>query len=537
MFGVDVHNKIYFWSIILLTISLPLSVFVMSVSQFILLTNWIIEGDFRRKWSVLKKRKSLWAFFLIILIHFLGLFYTFDYQTGFHDIQIKIPLLIVPLIVGTSKQLDIFSIKKIMLFFSGAVLLSSLISVGLLYNFTPALTLYKIVKHKQFVLTNIRDISIFIAHIRLSLLVLTSIASLIYFSFISEIKGNFIHRLISLILVFWFACFLVILSSFTGLVILSIISIITGVYLLANIINVKIRYLSLFLLTLFFATIIVYVFGIYSEFYDVKSIKTETIEKYTKEGNPYVNNFDSELLENANFVNIYVCEKELKREWNKLSSIKYNDLDKNGFKTKYTLLRYLTSRSYRKDAEGVKKLNKQDIFNIENSICNYKYNDTSLRTKIYALIWEIDVYKKKGNPSGHSTTQRIEFLKVAKEIIKDNSLLGVGTGDLQQEFDKEYIKTNSQLSKRWRLRAHNQFVSFILAFGFVGFVFIIFALLYPVFYEKKWKSYLFLVFFTIAILSMLNEDTLETQAGVTFFILFYTLFVFSYKTPKSIRLE
>jgi hypothetical protein len=29
------------------------------------------------------------------------------------------------------------------------------------------------------------------------------------------------------------------------------------------------------------------------------------------------------------------------------------------------------------------------------------------------------------------------------------------------------------------------------------------------------------------LMSMFNEDTLETQAGVTFYIVFYTLFVFA----------
>jgi hypothetical protein len=33
----------------------------------------------------------------------------------------------------------------------------------------------------------------------------------------------------------------------------------------------------------------------------------------------------------------------------------------------------------------------------------------------------------------------------------------------------------------------------------------------------------------MAFLSMFNEDTLETQAGVTFYIAFYTLFIFSEK--------
>jgi hypothetical protein len=36
-----------------------------------------------------------------------------------------------------------------------------------------------------------------------------------------------------------------------------------------------------------------------------------------------------------------------------------------------------------------------------------------------------------------------------------------------------------------------------------------------------------MMFFFIAFLSMLNEDTLETHAGVTFFSYFYSLFLFA----------
>jgi uncharacterized membrane protein len=74
--------------------------------------------------------------------------------------------------------------------------------------------------------------------------------------------------------------------------------------------------------------------------------------------------------------------------------------------------------------------------------------------------------------------------------------------------------------------AHNQFVSFFMAFGLLGFILIVFAFIYPVFYEKMYKNYLFCVFSIIAILSMLNEDTIETHIGISFVVLFYSLFIF-----------
>jgi hypothetical protein len=69
-------------------------------------------------------------------------------------------------------------------------------------------------------------------------------------------------------------------------------------------------------------------------------------------------------------------------------------------------------------------------------------------------------------------------------------------------------------------------VTFFITFGIIGFVISMFSIFAPVFYEKKWHDYLFLVFFIIGMLSMLNEDTLETQTGVSFFMFFYALLLF-----------
>jgi hypothetical protein len=41
----NVYRKLYFAGIILLVASLPLSKFVMSVSQFIILGSWLLSGN------------------------------------------------------------------------------------------------------------------------------------------------------------------------------------------------------------------------------------------------------------------------------------------------------------------------------------------------------------------------------------------------------------------------------------------------------------------------------------------------------------
>jgi hypothetical protein len=72
-------------------------------------------------------------------------------------------------------------------------------------------------------------------------------------------------------------------------------------------------------------------------------------------------------------------------------------------------------------------------------------------------------------------------------------------------------------------------VTFFITFGIIGFVISMFSIFAPDFSEKKWHDYLFIVFLIIGMLSMLNEDTLETQTGVSFFMFFYALLLFGKK--------
>ncbi len=263
-------------------------------------------------------------------------------------------------------------------------------------------------------------------------------------------------------------------------------------------------------------------------FYKTDSIDIKRIETCTKSGNDYSNNLEDKQRENGHFINLYLCEKEIKEEWNKISNFKYDEKDKKDQDIRHTLIRYLTSKNYRKDKEGIQKLTKKDIINIENGIANYLYgNKYALYPKIHEILWQIEQYNAGKSPENHSVTQRFEFIKIGKEIILKNFFLGVGTGDVKDEFQIQYKKSSSQLPKKNRLRAHNQYITFFITFGLIGFIWIMSAYIYSPLKEKKFKDYLFLVVFITMSLSMLNEDTLETQMGATIFAFFISLFLFS----------
>lgn len=509
-----IHSKIYFGAIILLALSLPLSEFMMSISQFVLAGNWLLEGRFKQKFSILKNRKSIALIMSIFLIHIIWLLITNDFKYAFNDIRIKIPLLIIPLIIGTSEKLSFRQIKIVVIALSTALFISSMLSMSVVFG------LY----HKA--VDSSRDISLFISHIRFSLLINVAIFSLSYFLFNSLQKKY--EKYIYTVLILWFILFLLILKSFTGIFVLAAISIGVFIYFILQKVNNWFKVLFFLILLFGLGSIFNITYNIYSEFENVELPNYSALEKRTPDGSYYWHDTLNFQIENGQYAYVYLCEQELEKEWHKKSSFNYRGKDKKGHELKHTLIRYLTSLGLRKDAQGVLALKEDDVKAIENGTANYLFkNKFSIYARIYQIVWEFDVYKKGGNPSGHSLTQRIEFLKTATAIIKDNFWFGVGTGDIKKVFKSYYAKTNSILDEQWRLRAHNQFITFIVAFGVIGFMLIMIALLYPIYLEKGYKKYLFVVFFIIGLLSMLNEDTLETQAGVTFFIYFYTLFLFS----------
>ncbi|MEI7897955.1 MAG: O-antigen ligase family protein, partial [bacterium] len=128
----------------------------------------------------------------------------------------------------------------------------------------------------------------------------------------------------------------------------------------------------------------------------------------------------------------------------------------------------------------------------------------------------------------------LEFWKASLGIIRDHWLTGVGTGDMNIAFRVQYEKMQSKLAPDQRWRSHNQFLSIFIGFGIFGLIWFLIALFYPPVILRRQDDYFVVVFLVIAILSMLTEDTLESQTGVTFFAFFYSFFLFARKAKDSI---
>jgi O-antigen ligase len=132
------------------------------------------------------------------------------------------------------------------------------------------------------------------------------------------------------------------------------------------------------------------------------------------------------------------------------------------------------------------------------------------------------------------TVQRIEIWKSSLELLRENPILGVGTGDVKDELLRKYDEKGMTFAKSYKLNSHNQYLQTSVALGFIGLLSLILMLLAPLIYAFKNKNYIYFFFLIIVGFSILVESMFENQAGVLFFTFFNT---FLFLMTKRISLN
>lgn len=121
---------------------------------------------------------------------------------------------------------------------------------------------------------------------------------------------------------------------------------------------------------------------------------------------------------------------------------------------------------------------------------------------------------------------RLLFWKISvSNLWKENAILtGVGTGDAQDFIDALYVLPQYDLRGYIGWDSHNQWVYTLIQLGIIGFAAM--ALLYGRYFLLAWKknNLAFLSFLIITSLFTLSESILESNKGIVFVALLFTLF-------------
>lgn len=370
-----------------------------SICTGLLVINWIAEGDLKAKFKKLKESNIFWLLISLFLLHLVGLLYTSNFEYALKDLKIKLPIFFLPIVFVSAKQLSTIQFRNI---------LKVLLITALLSSFYA---MYYYINYFKVTFFELREISRFISHIRLSLL--NTIAAFAAFYLLA--KNNWRKPSFANLFYFaaglWLFVFNGIMGSRMGLVVFFILLLLGSGYLIF-------RHKKVWLAVVLF----------------ILMITLPVISYYT------------------------------------LSSVK-------------------------------------------------------LRTR--EVVYELQSYQLNQDPNGKSIAQRFVYWNVAWDIFKTSPVVGIGTGDVEDAFNAYYSTHPNLLQKQYQHRAHNQYLTFLLTFGIVGLLLFIVIVFYPLIYKRKYLDYFYIIFFIAFLLSLFTEDTLETQAGVTFYAFFNSLFLFA----------
>ena len=159
----------------------------------------------------------------------------------------------------------------------------------------------------------------------------------------------------------------------------------------------------------------------------------------------------------------------------------------------------------------------------------------AFRDKMNYMRWDVQQYWQGKTDFSSSDSDRLRSLEIGWAIGKEHPWIGVGAGDLRAEVNKRYERRYG--GKLQPKMPHSQWMSYFAGTGLLGLAAFLFSFFYPLFQAKRYRLFLFSSFFLIVFISLFVENTLETNFGVSFYVLFLLWIVSGYDRKFSFLAE
>jgi hypothetical protein len=499
----QIHENIYFISVLGIALGLPFNKIVLSISGLLMAANWLLEGNYREKLVAIKSQKA--GSLLAVLFIFLSftLLYSSNQEYGVNDLRIKLPLLLFPIVILSSSQLGKTKYNIVIHTFLVSVAVVTLINY---INYNTGI--YR---------SDSREMSLFGSHIRLSLMVTFAFFSSLFLIWKKRNWKSVLYLLFSL----WFLFYAYkseVLTGYFGMVV-------TFVFLLFWMISIQFKnHKTLaFAVCLGLTALISFIF--YKSIYPIpeENFTAEQLAEKTKHGGTYHHDTMSIILENGYFIHYFICHEELDSMLSITVGKTIDELKVEQADFFPTLIRYMSSLGLRKDADGFSKLSTTDLDNIFKGIPSVVYAEGGIKSRLARITMELQKHLEGADPNGSTIQQRIEYWKTGKDIIKAYPIFGVGIGDVQDAFNTQYEINNSRLYPENRLHSHQQFMTIWISGGIIALALLLMHIVLSLKIAFEYKSILLYLFVVIITFSYFFEDTLETQVGVTLTAFFLSL--------------
>lgn len=148
----------------------------------------------------------------------------------------------------------------------------------------------------------------------------------------------------------------------------------------------------------------------------------------------------------------------------------------------------------------------------------FQYAPT-LQNKVNYTRYTIHLLIHGGDVQELSDSQRLGSLQAGLAMAAAHPWIGVGLGDVRDTAEAHYEAHAPGLAGR-KLLPHNQYVFVLGATGILGLLYFVVASAYPLFYRKGYHDPFWASFHIIIGSSFMVEHTLETQFGLTLYLLF-----------------
>lgn len=507
----SVAQKICRWSdkaypvlLCALGITISTSNFMMNLLWVLLSVNWLLGGNWRQRWLAIKSNPLLQAYIVLFILYLFGQIFTSNQSYGWHTVKQMLPVLLVPLVVLTSRPLTTFEFNSLKSHYVGTVAIVSLI--GLIRYLTIENLPY-------------RDIVPFISHIRFSLNVCVCLCLLV----VESLHGKILwQRILSVVLVVWLFFYLLLQQSYTGFVALAVVAVVAAILSRRRWAVIT----CIAFLGLMAGTTIYHVRAYYHLNPMYQSMAATTVN-----GNPYAVG-DDYFIESGGYIHQLVCPEELYSEWPRHSQVPLDSIVDNGYNVYSALLRYLNASGLTKDSLGISRLTQDDIVAIEHGVANPAYlSQGSLKKTFGVILYEYETMRHYRCVQDFTMLERFELWKAACLAIAQNPLFGVGTGDVVDVHHRT-LETMDSVLVGTQKHVHNQYLTWLLMFGAIGALLLLVMFCRAFWHLRLSSNLVAALYLTIILVSFLTEDTLDTLAGRMFFV-FFVCFVQSCNVSVS----
>jgi O-antigen ligase len=136
----EFSKRLYLYSLFYLAIALPFQSYIYPlVGFFALCLAWLFLGDWKKRFQFMLRSQAVWWYSFLYLLIFVGLGRTENWPGAWEEIGSFVPLLILPLLIGSGVELNSKQRDKVFWFFIYSLIISCVLSVAIgIINYSQA---------------------------------------------------------------------------------------------------------------------------------------------------------------------------------------------------------------------------------------------------------------------------------------------------------------------------------------------------------------------------------------------------------------